>query len=387
MDKVRARQSSSIEQFLSCLEPLLKGKSLLQALTTDVKMVVSEAKAQSYCNKTIRQWLKDNNYIDKVDVSYASYVYTPIDDKLKRDINTYREAPENRQILRFFSNHSSIPEIEPGMYVTVSGVDRRRDVLDLILPNGITVSWDSVSSSKNSDDYSFSIYEESSISLSVGDVIRIRENLSDIGLVNGQLVEVVLVQSNIIHLQDISGTKYILDLLDSVNRHFEYEYCSMLFEKQPDIYDVSVGCFEKDMKDKTTSKLFKTLKSRTNNVMYAFTFNPSLRKSVQLSCPSDIYSMLKSLIADKKSDMRTYIEALIDKFLSGKGQRYSDPSNNYWFLLYASPGDSKPYALWISSSHYDRITEYCKGKDLRTNRLIFTIVILELVNEKRITIN
>ena len=92
-------------------------------------------------------------------------------------------------------------------------------------------------------------------------------------------------------------------------------------------------------------------------------------------------------IEDKKSDMRTYIEALIDKFLSGKGQRYSDPSNNYWFLLYASPGDSKPYALWISSSHYDRITEYCKGKDLRTNRLIFTIVILELVNEKRITIN
>lgn len=387
MDKVRTRQSSAIERFLVEVFPRLENKELLQILSSEVKMVVSQPKAQTYCNKTIRARFRDEGVISESENSFLSYVYTPLSLKLKKDINTYREAKENRQVLKFFESHSVLKSINPGEYASIVGVDRRNDNLDLLLESGDTVKWEGVSTSQNDQDYSFAVYEEVNISLSIGDIVRIRENIPGSLLVDGQILKVESIDKTIITLTDINGNIHKLNSTQSTNRHFEYEYCSILFEKQSDLYDVTIGCFEKELDDSATIQIFESLKSKSVECMYAFSFDPPLRKSVQLACPSDIYSSFKSLVADKKSDLKTYMEMLIDKFLSGKGQRFSDPSNNYWFMLYSSPGDSKPYACWVSSSHYDAIAEYCEKKDLRINRLIFTLVILELVNEGRLTVN
>lgn len=108
------------------------------------------------------------------------------------------------------------------------------------------------------------------------------------------------------------------------------------------------------------------------------------RHFVQVPMPDWMFDAWKQYARDKSMEVKALMEQFIDAFLIEK-QAYDGTGGKY-VILYASPANSKPRSMWISSNHFKRIEQFAQTHDTRVNRVVFSACLNGLVKGHRVEI-
>lgn len=228
-----------------------------------VALIVPDVKTRNEMNRIVSDHFRDRGDVVGAPERVQNLRASKIDGPMKR----YSFFYERGQIVRFHKAFKSMG-IEKDEYLTISRVDKEGIIL--LKKDGSKVTWNP--SNMGGGEKSTTTYEATQELYSVGDRIRWKDKTTELGLKNGHIGVIQLIDQNTMKV-DFGGEIKIIDLQKNTNRHFELAYAQTVYSVQGQTFQEAVIVAESWRRNLINQASFYVAVSRAKENVSIFTDN------------------------------------------------------------------------------------------------------------------
>jgi len=374
----KARTAAAKERYIDTLLNQLASHSLLVATQMKVRLAVPEAYKQLSMDKDIQRKLQEHGFVKPVGITIK--IINPIPVVEPTDIQSFIDGRYNTTVVKL-NNDLSLDghHISAGEVMRVTRIERVKKTIhfsSLMTKNRYILSVDSVVFKKTMKKADF--YYESDMDFCEGDIV------SHLDTPN-HLYQITAMSSSSLQLTDINGDLKEIDLESVEARYLSLGYAAN-GERAIGFSNMeTIVLLDGDDKTTTVKTFLKTIIAQTQQDVYVFGVEKTLRKSVQVVCPSEVMESVDTVVKSKGVTHRKYVEDLIDDFLSVMESDQND--ENTFMVLYSSPPFSKPNPFWISETHYERLKIFCDKNGFKINPLAHHLIFSDLIRRNMVELD
>lgn len=230
---------------------------------TNVSLIVPDIKTRNEMNRVISDHFRDRGDVKGDAISVSNLRASKIDGPMKR----YSFFYEPGQVVRFHKSYKSLG-VEKDEYLVVKAVNE--DEIVLTKPNGSEVSW--LPGKMAGGERTTTTYESSNEKYSEGDRIRWKDKTNELGLKNGHVGIIKLIDDTTMTV-DFGGEIKVIDLQKNTNRHFELAYAQTVYSVQGQTFQESVLIAESWRVNLINQASFYVAVSRAKENVSIFTDN------------------------------------------------------------------------------------------------------------------
>ena len=375
---IKNRSAIAIERYLELLQESLVTRSLLETVSTHIRLSAPDNYKQVSLDNPVKAFLQKAGYIEpgfvSLQVCYPLEVSEPTNIQnfnagrysstvieLKTDLNISGSVAAKGDLLKVLRVEKQASQIQ-----FVSLKSNHKFVFDLTSPTFQKAVIKAV------------FYYEAILHLSVGDIVFQTQSPHS-------LKQVASISDDEIRFVDKEGHATTLKPKTAEARMLSLGYAAsgeaaLCYQSKSTIVII-----DGDEKSDQVKSFIKQMKKNTSRRLYVYGVEKTLRKSVQVVCPTDMIKCIKTAIEDSKKSHQGYVEALIDELLRNDDAAQDEDTG--YMSLYSSPPSSKAHAFWISDGHYERLKSFCDKSGLMMNRLAHHLVFRDLLRRDLIKLN
>lgn len=392
---IKPRTAAAVKQYLDSIKGYLTKNSLLDVVQNSVRLAVPEAYKQLSMNRPIQRELQEQGLVKPGGITIS--ILNPVEISSPDDINNFIEGRYNTTVIKI-NNDLQLDGhiINSGDFLRVARIERVKQIIhfsSLLSKAKYSLSADSIAFKKTMDKADF--YYESEMSFCEGDIVSQLEEPNHLyQITNIRKTSIIKKENNsnpkkedkiVMTLTDINGNKFETSSDSIKARSLSLAYASSGKRAIGFKNDITVILIDGDDKSTSVKEFIKVIISQSESKAFIFGVEKTLRKSVQVVCPSEVMESVESVVEKIGTTHRKYVESLIDDFLSVVES--VPQAKDSFSVLYSSPPLSKANAFWISETHYDRLKSFCDESGFKVNPLAHHLIFSDLIRRNKVKLD